>query len=119
MGILITVLTVILCVLLILVILVQNPKGGGLASGFSSANQIGGIRRTTDFLEKSTWSLLVAVLVLSVFSSSFSRISAINPDVQEEGIEELIQDNASAPQFDQQIPTQEIPTTEESSEENK
>ena len=37
------------------VILVQNPKGGGLAAGFTGGAQMGGVQRTTDFLEKSTW----------------------------------------------------------------
>ena len=35
----------------------QNSKGGGLAAGFSSTNQIMGVRKTTDFLEKATWGL--------------------------------------------------------------
>lgn len=58
----------IVCVLLILVVLVQNSKGGGLASNFSSSNQFMGVRRTADFLEKTTWTLAIALLVLSLFS---------------------------------------------------
>ncbi|MDR0983156.1 MAG: preprotein translocase subunit SecG [Culturomica sp.] len=64
----ITVLIVIACILLILIVLVQNPKGGGLASNFSSSNQIMGVRKTTDFLEKSTWTLAGAMLVLCVIA---------------------------------------------------
>jgi len=56
------------CILLILVVLVQNSKGGGLASNFSSSNQIMGVRKTADFLEKTTWGLAIATLVLSLFS---------------------------------------------------
>lgn len=69
MFIFISVLIFIVAVLLILVILVQNPKGG-LASNFSSSNQVMGVRKTTDFLEKATWSLGIALLILSVISSS-------------------------------------------------
>jgi preprotein translocase subunit SecG len=64
----VSVLILIVCVLLILVVLVQNSKGGGLASNFSSSNQIMGVRKTADFLEKATWSLAVALLVLSMIS---------------------------------------------------
>ena len=48
----ISVLIFIICVLLILIVLVQNSKGGGLASSFASSNQIMGVRKTTDFLKK-------------------------------------------------------------------
>lgn len=58
-------------VILVLVVLIQNPKGGGLSSSFASANQIGGVRRTTDFLEKATWTLAIAIVVLSMASSMF------------------------------------------------
>ena len=64
----ISVLILIVCVLLTLVVLVQNSKGGGLASNFSSSNQIMGVRKTADFLEKATWTLAVALLVLSMMS---------------------------------------------------
>jgi preprotein translocase subunit SecG len=65
------VLIFIVCVLLVLVVLVQNSKGGGLASSFSSNNQIMGVRRTTDFLEKATWGLAGALLFLCVVASAF------------------------------------------------
>ena len=61
-------LIIIVCVLLIFIVLVQNSKGGGLASNFSSSNQIMGVRKTTDFLEKATWTLAGALLVLSFVS---------------------------------------------------
>jgi preprotein translocase subunit SecG len=70
MGILISVLIVAVCLLLCVVVLVQNPKGGGLASEFGSANQFGGVRRTADFLEKSTWTLVTALMVLSILSAT-------------------------------------------------
>ncbi|MEY3965385.1 MAG: hypothetical protein RL263_554, partial [Bacteroidota bacterium] len=52
---LILILAAIVSILLILVILVQNPKGGGLASNFSQGNQIFGVEKTTDIVEKVTW----------------------------------------------------------------
>lgn len=70
LGTIISVLIFLVCLLLILVVLVQNPKGGGLASGFSGSNQMMGVRRTTDFLEKATWSMAALLLVLSVFSTT-------------------------------------------------
>jgi preprotein translocase subunit SecG len=66
MYVLLTILIVIASVLLSLLVLVQNSKGGGLAAGFSSTNQIMGVRKTTDFLEKATWGLVIFVVVLSV-----------------------------------------------------
>ncbi len=69
MFILVSVIIFIIATLLILVILVQNPKGG-LASNFSSSNQVMGVRKTTDFLEKATWTLGIALLIFSVISSS-------------------------------------------------
>ena len=68
MGI-ISVLILIVCILLVLIVLVQNSKGGGLSSGFASNNQIMGVRKTTDFLEKATWGLAGTLLVLSLFAS--------------------------------------------------
>ena len=62
----ISVLILIICILLILVVVVQNSKGGGLASNFSASNQIMGVRKTADFLEKATWILATALLVLSM-----------------------------------------------------
>jgi preprotein translocase subunit SecG len=65
---LVAVLIIITCVLLGLVVLVQNSKGGGLASNFASSNQFMGVRKTADFLEKATWTLAVVLLVLSLTS---------------------------------------------------
>lgn len=59
-------LMVIAAVLMCLIVLIQNSKGGGLASGFSSSNQIMGVRKTTDFLEKATWGLAVFMMVVSI-----------------------------------------------------
>jgi preprotein translocase subunit SecG len=64
----VSILILIICVLLTLVVLVQNSKGGGLASNFSSSNQFMGVRKTADFLEKTTWTLAVALLAFSLIS---------------------------------------------------
>ncbi|MEI6766204.1 MAG: preprotein translocase subunit SecG [Bacteroidota bacterium] len=64
----VAVLVFIVCLLLILVVLVQNSKGGGLASNFSGSNQYMGVRKTADFLEKTTWTLAILLLVLSMAS---------------------------------------------------
>ncbi len=85
----ITVLIVIAAILLIFIVMIQNSKGGGLAAGFSSSNQVMGVRKTTDFLEKATWSLAGAVIVLCVVAAVFvpkqitgTKDSAIKQDIQ-------------------------------------
>lgn len=68
---LLTILTGIVCLLLMLVVLVQNPKGGGIDSTFggSQANQIMGASRSTDFIEKLTWGLAIALFALCIMAS--------------------------------------------------
>ena len=63
------VLITIVCLLLILAIMVQNPKGGGLSSSFGGGSQIGGVQKTNDFLDKSTWTLGGILTALILFSS--------------------------------------------------
>ena len=65
----ISVFILIVSFLMMLVVLVQNSKGGGLVSSMSSSNQILGVRKTTDFLEKSTWTLAVILVLLCLVSS--------------------------------------------------
>ena len=72
----ITIFIVFLSVLLTLFVLVQNSKGGGLAAGFSSSNQIMGVRKTTDFVEKMTWGLVIGVVVLSVIAVGINKNQA-------------------------------------------
>ena len=65
-----TILIIITSILLVLVVLVQNPKGGGLSSSFGGGgNQIMGAKKTTDFLEKATWTLAIVLIVLSLASN--------------------------------------------------
>lgn len=83
MYVFISILILIASILLILIVLIQNSKGGGLASGFSSSNQIMGVRKTTDFLEKATWTLAGTVVVLSIVITAFIP-HANRSDVQSE-----------------------------------
>lgn len=69
----ITILIVIAAILLTLLVLVQNSKGGGLAAGFSSGNQVMGAPRTADFLEKATWTLIALIVVFSIAAVGFSK----------------------------------------------
>ncbi len=66
---LVIILSIIAAVLLIIVVLVQKSKGGGLSSTFGGGNQIMGVRRTTDFIEKATWTLAAAIGVLAIVSA--------------------------------------------------
>jgi preprotein translocase subunit SecG len=66
---LVVILILIVSVLLGLIVLVQNSKGGGLVSNFGGANQMMGVRQTTDFLEKATWTLAGVLVVLCLISS--------------------------------------------------
>jgi len=60
------ILTILASVLLVFVVLIQNPKGGGLSSGFSGSNNLMGVQRTGDILEKGTWVLVIVIMVLSL-----------------------------------------------------
>jgi preprotein translocase subunit SecG len=66
----ISILVIVACVLQVLIGLVQNSKGGGLAANFTSAGQTMGIRKTADFLEKSTWTLAATILILCVVATA-------------------------------------------------
>lgn len=103
MNTLITVLLIIASILLILIVLVQNSKGGGLASNFSSSNQIMGVRKTADFLEKATWTLAIVVLVLSITGSL--TISRIGEDEKGLKLEEHAENASDVPMIPT-VPTQ-------------
>ena len=72
MYIFITILIVIAAILLTLLVLVQNSKGGGLAAGFASGNQVMGAPKTADFLEKATWTLVALIVVFSIAAVGFN-----------------------------------------------
>ncbi len=114
----ISVLIIVVCVLLTLIVLVQNSKGGGLASNFSSSNQVMGVRKTTDFLEKSTWTLAIALLVLSLVGSmTIPRDQEVN---NRSAIQEQIQnavDPTAIPEFPTTLPS--TPATTDGGEEQE
>jgi preprotein translocase subunit SecG len=84
------ILIIITSILLVLVVLVQNPKGGGLSSSFGgSGNQIMGAKKTTDFLEKATWTLAITLISLSLLSN-FSIPRNSSEDLQEIKAQEQI-----------------------------
>lgn len=61
---LLVVLIILASLLLAFIVLIQNSKGGGLASNFAGQNQVLGVRKTTDFLEKATWTIAAVIMVL-------------------------------------------------------
>ncbi|WP_297908801.1 preprotein translocase subunit SecG [uncultured Parabacteroides sp.] len=126
MYVFISILILIAAILLILIVLIQNSKGGGLASGFSSSNQIMGVRKTTDFLEKATWSLAGAVIVLSIVITAFIPRSeqSTQSEIRQQVNEAIsIDPSTIAPDFGtaQQpaVPAEETPATAPAEENNK
>ncbi len=109
MHVVISVLIIIASILLILIVLVQNSKGGGLASNFSSSNQVMGVKKTADFLEKATWTLAIALVVLSVASSI---VIPRGGEEQKSRIEQQV-DNAIDPSQMPSFPTSVPEKTEE------
>ncbi|WP_117884768.1 preprotein translocase subunit SecG [Aureibaculum luteum] len=85
------VLIVIVAVLLILIIMVQNPKGGGLSSslGGQGTQTLGGVQNTTNFLDKSTWTLAIALFALILLSNFAIPRNTIDTKSQ---IEETLND---------------------------
>lgn len=63
---------IIAAILTILIVLIQNPKGGGLASNFSAGNQLFGAKQTTEGVEKLTWIFVTIILVVSLVASSYN-----------------------------------------------
>ena len=123
MYVFISILILIASILLILIVLIQNSKGGGLASGFSSSNQIMGVRKTTDFLEKATWSLAGAVIVLITAFIPRTEHAAQSEIKQQVNDAVSIDPNTIAPDFGtaQQpaVPAEETPATTPAEESNR
>ncbi|MDD4820414.1 MAG: preprotein translocase subunit SecG [Flavobacteriales bacterium] len=60
----------IVCFFLVVIIMVQNPKGGGLSSTFGGSQQmIGSVQKTNQFLDRATWTMAGAIVVLTFLSS--------------------------------------------------
>lgn len=92
------VLIVIVAFLLVVVIMVQNPKGGGLSSSFGGGGtqQLGGVKKTGDFLDKSTWFLGAALIVL-ILASNLTIDSGNNIDSKALDEKEAIEVPTSTP----------------------
>ncbi len=104
MYLLVSVLIIIVSVLMVLIVLVQNSKGGGLASNFAGSNQVMGVRKTADFLEKATWTLAVTLLVLSLLASmTIPRGTTEERSKIEEQIDNAV-DPSQMPQFPTSMP---------------
>lgn len=96
-------LIIFVCILLILVVMVQNPKGGGLSSTFGGGQQqIGGVKSTTDFLDKSTWTLAGIILILILISN----VTLMNDS---ENSDSILIDESTPEQTIPEIPEQTIP----------
>lgn len=102
--ILVSVIILIVCVLMILVVLVQNSKGGGLASNFASSNQFMGVRKTADFLEKATWTLAGALLLLSMISIFAIPKAQVKTESTQSEIQKQIDESKTTPIKDFQAP---------------
>ena len=107
------VLALIVAILLILIVLVQNSKGGGLASNFTGSTQIMGHRQTTDFLEKATWTLAGVLLVLSILSTVTMDKGAAS--VQESLVKDQVE-NAASQQALPAAPAQGAPAGEQAAQ---
>ena len=103
MYILLTILIVIAAILLTLLVLVQNSKGGGLAAGFSSGNQVMGAPKTADFLEKASWTLAGIIIVLSIVAVG-AKESSTATEEQGSAITEQVQEAFEAEQAAQAVP---------------
>ncbi|HBW86070.1 MAG TPA: preprotein translocase subunit SecG [Crocinitomicaceae bacterium] len=82
-----TVLSIIIslaAILLIFVVYIQNPKGGGLSSDFGSPMQLGGVKQTTEFIDKLTWGLaatiVISAIVMTMQQPKPQQINKANPD---------------------------------------
>ena len=105
MYLILVILAIVVCVLLGAIVLIQNPKGGGLTSNFSSQSQLMGVQKTGDFLEKGTWILAISLMVLSLAINISVKTGAasqtVNPATEE------IEKKASKPT----VPTSTQPVT--------
>jgi preprotein translocase subunit SecG len=99
-----SILIIIASILLILIVLVQNAKGGGLAAGFSSSNQVMGVRKTADFLEKATWALAIGLVVFCLVASM--TIPAVTQNKQSEIKEQVDAAIDQVPNYPTQVQQQ-------------
>lgn len=103
------------------IVLIQESKGGGLASAFSSANSSFGVRQTTNFIEKTTWTLAAAMVIISVICAYVAPNATTEGSVIEKAATEQSTTNpnnvqgfgaAPAPTADAQLATPAAPAEE-------
>jgi len=92
------ILIVIAAILMIGIVLIQESKGGGLSSSFAGYNQVAGVRKTTDFIEKATWGLAAAMVVISIICAWVAPNAATDNSVME-GIENPVTNPNNLPGF--------------------
>ena len=119
----VSILVIVVSAILILLVLVQDSKGGGLASNFSASNQVMGVRKTTDFLGKATWYLAGGLLVLSLVAVMvIKRPDYSQTSTFDEKLEEMAQPQPELPTFPaaesapapaEAAPIEAAPTTQE------
>lgn len=103
------VLIIIVCFLLVVIIMVQNPKGGGLATTFGGSQQmIGSVQKTNEFLDRSTWTLAGAIVVLSILSSMTLQNNN-QTGIQDEILDSTPQTELPAAPVQPQAPAAELP----------
>ena len=91
-------LIVVAALLLCFVVMIQNSKGGGLASSFASSNQIMGVRKTTDFIEKLTWGLAGFIVVVSIACAyALPTATAESSVIMEQAVKESATNPLNAP----------------------
>lgn len=86
---LLTILIIVASVLLVFIVFIQNPKGGGLSSDFGAAQQIGGVQKTNDFIDKATWSLAGIIAVLSIIMTIRTKTFVSNVNPNQDGTENV------------------------------
>lgn len=84
------ILVVVACLLLTLLVLIQNPKGG-IAANFVAPSQIMGVKRSTDIVEKATWYMAIALVVLSLASNFLRPTSSKSEAANESRIKDAIE----------------------------
>ncbi len=110
MYVVLIILTLIAALLLIGVVLIQKSKGGGLSSSFAGSNQIMGVRRTNNFIEKVTWILAGAICVFAVASTFFLPSAS---DIQGPKVKVTNQMPQEVPgNYDTQLPIEAAPAAD-------
>ena len=98
------VLVILASILMCGIVLIQESKGGGLASSFSSSNQIMGVKKTTDFLEKATWTLAIVLVALCLVSSLSIPKNGVSTGIQvDTEMREVIENTVTPSEY--QMPT--------------